>query len=85
MKKLNLNKETIAALDSKTMSEIKGGFTYSLSTGHRCRASKGLGMNDPYKCGAAVQRLSSAGKCDLVEAQAEVGQEAPFLSEERMM
>lgn len=68
MKKLNLNKETIAALDNKTMSEIKGGFTYSLSTGQRCRASKGLGMDDPYKCGAAAYRLSSQGKCDLKEA-----------------
>ena len=54
MKKLNLNKETIAALDSKMMSEIKGGFTYSLSTGARCQASKARGASNPYDCGAAL-------------------------------
>lgn len=54
MKKLNLNKETIAALDNKTMSEIKGGFTYSLSTGARCHASKARGARNAYDCGAAL-------------------------------
>lgn len=51
MKKLNLNKETIAALDNQMMSEVKGGFTYSLSMGAVCRHSKGNGANNAYECG----------------------------------
>lgn len=58
MKKLNLNKETIAALDNKTMSEVKGGFTYSLSTGARCNISKKYGADNPYDCGRLVMEFS---------------------------
>lgn len=51
MKKLNLNKETIAALDNRTMSEIKGGFTYSLSGGAVCKLSRKSGAQSAYECG----------------------------------
>ncbi len=36
-KKLTLNKETIASLNDAQMGAVKGGFTYALSLGHRCR------------------------------------------------
>jgi natural product precursor len=37
-KKLSLNKETVATLDKSQMMSVKGGFTYSLSTGDRCQS-----------------------------------------------
>ncbi|MFN7337175.1 MAG: class I lanthipeptide [Cyclobacteriaceae bacterium] len=46
-KKLSLNKETITSLDKNQMMDVKGGFTYSLSTGWRCQKSQKMG--DCYK------------------------------------
>jgi natural product precursor len=51
-KKLTLNKETISALDKTQMLSVKGGFTYSLSTGDRCQSvnewlSRCCGGKDP--------------------------------------
>lgn len=51
MKKLNLNKETIASLDNKAMEKVKGGFTYSASLGAVCRHSKGNTARNAYECG----------------------------------
>ncbi|RZJ23681.1 MAG: rSAM-modified peptide [Acinetobacter sp.] len=44
-KKLSLNKKTIAVLDNKEMANLKGGFTYSLSTGNVCRLSNALTLS----------------------------------------
>ncbi|MFN8844565.1 MAG: class I lanthipeptide [Chryseotalea sp.] len=51
MKKLKLKKETIISLDNLEMANIKGGFTYSLSTGERCQESKALTAKNGYDCG----------------------------------
>ena len=51
MKKLTLKKETIVALDKAGMANVKGGFTYSLSGGERCKYSKSLGAKNPEECG----------------------------------
>lgn len=45
--KLSLNKETLSSLDKSEMMNVKGGITYSLSTGWRCQKSKD--MWDCYK------------------------------------
>lgn len=37
--KLSLNKKTISRLSDNELSAIKGGFTYSLSTGQICQES----------------------------------------------
>jgi hypothetical protein len=51
-KKLALNKETISTLDKTEMMSLKGGITYSLSTGARCQKSAAVGGNGPTcKCG----------------------------------
>ncbi|MGD1838165.1 MAG: class I lanthipeptide [Nitrososphaeraceae archaeon] len=50
MNKLSLNKETIAVLNNSAMSEIKGGFTYSLSAGELCTKSKALGYKKRSHC-----------------------------------
>ncbi len=42
-KKLSLNKETLSSLDKSEMMNVKGGFTYSLSTGWRCEKSQRMG------------------------------------------
>lgn len=42
-KKLSLNKETLVSLDKSEMMNVKGGFTYSLSTGKACQKSKAMG------------------------------------------
>ena len=55
--KLSLNKQTLASLDDKQLSAVKGGFTYSLSMGGACQGSRaagasgGGGWNSPYACG----------------------------------
>ncbi|MBC8080743.1 MAG: rSAM-modified peptide [Gorillibacterium sp.] len=51
--KLQLSKETLANLDDKQMAAVKGGFTYSLSTG-ACAVSKALGAGNAYACGYAL-------------------------------
>ncbi len=56
MKKLKLNKKTIVALDNETMSEVKGGFTYSLSMGQTCKFSKSYGSKNASECGADSAR-----------------------------
>ncbi len=38
-KKLSLNKETITSLEKNQMANVKGGITYSLSWGERCKKS----------------------------------------------
>ena len=38
--KLSLNKTTISRLSDTELSEVKGGFTYSLSTGQICQESR---------------------------------------------
>ncbi|WP_044201191.1 class I lanthipeptide [Flammeovirga sp. OC4] len=43
MKKLKLNKEVLSSLDKSEMSQVKGGFTYIVTLGSRCRQSKGYG------------------------------------------
>jgi len=51
-KKLSLNKQTISALNSAELKNLKGGlFTYSLSTGDICIESKARGANNGYECG----------------------------------
>jgi natural product precursor len=50
-KKLSLNKEVVANLDKEDLANIKGGFTYSLSTGYRCKVSKSLDAKNPLECG----------------------------------
>jgi natural product precursor len=51
-RKLSLKKETVASLDKSDMANVKGGFTYSLSTGRTCQYSKSLGAVDAYQCGS---------------------------------
>jgi natural product precursor len=43
VKRLTLNKEAFASLDKSEMINVKGGFTYSLSTGQSCQMSKAQG------------------------------------------
>ena len=38
--KLKLNKETVSTLNDEQMKNVKGGFTYILSGGQRCRSVK---------------------------------------------
>ena len=49
--KLTLNKTTVAGLDKQEMAAVKGGFTYSLSWGSRCRHSQAEGAGSAYNCG----------------------------------
>lgn len=51
-KKLTLNKETITSLDKNQMANVKGGFTYSLSTGEACNKSKAMGKGYKEWCQA---------------------------------
>ncbi|MFN6089866.1 MAG: class I lanthipeptide [Cyclobacteriaceae bacterium] len=51
-KKLSLNKETLSSLDKSEMMNVKGGITYSLSTGWRCEKSKGMGRSYKAHCQA---------------------------------
>ncbi len=37
--KLGVNKETMSSLTNEEMNSVKGGFTYALSLGWRCRYS----------------------------------------------
>lgn len=62
------------------MIEVKGGFTYSLSTGYRCRASKGAGAKSNYDCGIQIGKNVSEN-----EQAVEATVEAPFLGEGREM
>jgi natural product precursor len=49
--KLKLNMETLAALDDKEMAALKGGFTYSLSTGYMCTDSHARSAGNNFYCG----------------------------------
>lgn len=53
--KLTLNKETVSALTNNEMSNVKGGFTYGLSLGHRCKNSERLGADSQLDCGVKVE------------------------------
>jgi len=44
MKKISLNKTTIARLTDAEMSKVEGGFTYSLSWGVVCSTSRNYGV-----------------------------------------
>lgn len=59
--KLQLKKDKIANLTNDQMNEVNGGFTYSLSTGQRCRVSKAVGAADAYECGAIVSAAVCGG------------------------
>jgi len=54
VKKLSLNKEVVVNLDKAGMANLKGGFTYSLSTGARCKLSKSLDAKNLIECGFNV-------------------------------
>lgn len=56
--KLQLKKEKIANLTNEQMGEVNGGFTYSLSTGERCKVSKAVGATNPYDCGVIVATIT---------------------------
>lgn len=56
--KLQLKKNKIANLTNDQMNDVNGGFTYSLSTGQRCKASKALGAGDPYECGVIASAMA---------------------------
>lgn len=58
--KLRLNKERISTLTQEQSQAVAGGFTYSLSTGQVCKASKAVGGENAYECGAI---LSHYQKC----------------------
>ena len=49
--KLSLNKQKISQLSEVEASNVKGGFTYSLSLGAVCKLSIGLGASNAYECG----------------------------------
>jgi natural product precursor len=49
--KLSLNKKTLVSLDDRKMASVKGGFTYSLSTGEVCRHSRIHSSSSAYECG----------------------------------
>jgi len=52
MKKLELKKRTVTELSKTQMEKVKGGFTYTLSTGERCKKSKEvLDNGQTCKCG----------------------------------
>ena len=53
--KLLVNKSTISALNNEEMRAVKGGFTYSLSMGGTCQASKKLTASNAVQCGKATQ------------------------------
>ena len=52
--KLLVNKSTVSALNNEEMRAVKGGFTYSLSMGAQCQASRSLSANTAFKCGQAL-------------------------------
>ncbi|RZJ23682.1 MAG: hypothetical protein EON51_02040 [Acinetobacter sp.] len=56
-KKLTLNKKTIAHLDDDALANVKGGFTYSLSTGYVCMISQALRL-ERADCQAATPSLT---------------------------
>lgn len=58
--KLVLNKHTVASLNNNEMSSVKGGFTYSLSLGYRCKNSKSLDAATQFECGQKTQALQQA-------------------------
>jgi len=57
-KKLSLNKETLATLDNAEMRSIKGGITYSLSTGAVCQSN-----NNPSGC-STVGGACTGSRCN---------------------
>lgn len=58
--KMSLNKRTISTLSSGEMTNVKGGFTYSLSLGETCQHSKKIGAKrNAYQCGQADALLKS--------------------------
>jgi natural product precursor len=60
--KLKLNMETLAALDDKEMAALKGGFTYSLSTGSNCQGSRQMSAyTNGYECGYNVATHTHCG------------------------
>lgn len=75
MKKIQLNKTTIARLTDAEMSKVEGGFTYSLSLGTVCQASRAYGADQGIPSGdekefcqsqaaeihAAAARISRSG------------------------
>ncbi|MFN8844566.1 MAG: TIGR04149 family rSAM-modified RiPP [Chryseotalea sp.] len=61
-KKINLKKETIVSLDSSEMANIKGGLTYSLSTGWRCKLSQSLDAKNNYECGEEMAKMAETIK-----------------------
>ncbi|RBL91142.1 class I lanthipeptide [Chitinophaga flava] len=61
-KKLSLNKFTVASLDESKSAVIKGGFTYSLSLGQRCRESMAAGATSPYECGQIEATRPETGR-----------------------
>ena len=53
--KLKLNKKTVTSLTKTEMDNVKGGFTYSLSLGSRCKNSKSLGAGSQFECGQMLE------------------------------
>jgi len=55
MKKLELKKRTVTELSKTQMEKVKGGFTYALTTGERCKKSeKMFGGGNSCKCDSLV-------------------------------
>ena len=52
--KLTLSKTTVASLDKQEMAAVKGGITYSLSWGSRCKISQAMTAGSNYECGVMV-------------------------------
>lgn len=50
--KLRLGKQTVYHLSVEEANSVKGGFTYSLSTGAVCQRSHQLTAKNAYDCGA---------------------------------
>ena len=57
--RLELKRQVITSLTQDNASNVKGGFTYSLSLGQVCKNSKALGIGNAFDCGIAMIRNSS--------------------------
>lgn len=65
---LHLKKDYITPLAANQSKEVVGGFTYSLSLGARCQASKAATQGNPYDCGIVLASSERCAQLTLVSA-----------------
>lgn len=61
---LQFKKQRIVTLQAEESAQVQGGFTYSLSLGARCKASKAVGAGNNYDCGLILGSIA-ANQCEV--------------------